>query len=111
MKKLILTAVATACITPLPAQAQDDSATASRIEPYVAIMGGYNDFDDPQTENLPDGIPGDYSGTMVEGVAGVNYNLGRLVLGVEGNVAKGIEGGTRRRQVGEGQHVLWQGWL
>tara|TARA_R110000782_G_scaffold182437_1_gene272610 strand:+ start:14960 stop:15517 length:558 start_codon:yes stop_codon:yes gene_type:complete len=92
MKKLILTATFATCIAPLSAHAQEDSATVNRIEPYVAVMGGYNDFDDPQTENLPDGIPGDYSGTMVEGIAGVNYNVGRLVLGVEGNVAKGIEG-------------------
>jgi len=92
MKKLVLLAAAGTLVVPFTAHAQEDGATESRLEPYVGIMGGYNDFDDPDTEALPDGIPGDYSGTMVEGVAGVNYNLGRFVVGAEGNVAKGIEG-------------------
>lgn len=90
MKKTIITAMAVTALIPLQAHAQDDAATTSRLEPYVGIMGGYNDFDDPRSENT--GVPGDYSGTMVEGVAGVNYNLGRFVVGVEGNAAKGIEG-------------------
>jgi len=94
MSKLLFAAMAAASLTPLAAHAQDadDSPTANRLEPYVGVMGGYNDFDNPQSENLPDGIPGNYAGTMVEGVAGVNYNLDRFVLGVEGNVAKGIDG-------------------
>jgi len=93
MKKLLLTAIAVASIAPLHAQAQEnDSATTSRLQPYVAVLGGYNDFDDPKSERLPDGIPGDYSGWMAEGIAGVNFNIGRLVLGAEGNVAKGVSG-------------------
>lgn len=93
MRKLLLAAMAAASLTPLVAHAQDaDSKPGSRIEPYVAVMGGYNDFDDPARERLPSGIPGDYSGTMVEGLAGVNVNLGRFVVGGEGSAAKGVDG-------------------
>ncbi len=92
MRKLLFAAMAAASLVPFAAHAQesDDSTPTSRLEPYVGVMGGYNDFDDPRTQNT--GVPGDFHGTMVEGIAGVNYNLGRFVVGVEGNAAKGVSG-------------------
>lgn len=92
MKKLLFAATAFACVAPLPLFAQDTGTTTNRLEPYVGVMGGYEDYDDPASENLPDNIPGDFSGWVGETVAGVNYTMGRFVVGAEGNVAKGVDG-------------------
>lgn len=71
-----------------PALAQDDGGTpSSRLEPYVAVLGGIHDFDNDQYKGSP---PSGYRGWLVEGVAGVNYNLGRFVVGAEGSAAKGV---------------------
>lgn len=89
MKALPLTALALALTTGLsaPALAQD---SGSRIEPYVGVMGGLHDFDN--NDNFKDAPPYRGSGGLVEGVAGVNYNMGRFFIGAEGQVAKGVEG-------------------
>ncbi|HWJ69795.1 MAG TPA: outer membrane beta-barrel protein [Sphingobium sp.] len=88
MKALSLTtlALALSAAAAVPAMAQDSAR--SSIEPYVGVMGGLHDFDNDQYKGAP---PSGYRGWLVEGVAGVNYNAGPLVLGVEGNVAKGID--------------------
>ncbi|HZV19649.1 MAG TPA: outer membrane beta-barrel protein [Sphingobium sp.] len=87
MKALPLTtlALALSAATAMPAMAQDNAKT---IEPYVGVLGGLHDFDNDVYKGAP---PSGYSGWLVEGVAGVNYNAGPVVLGVEGNVAKGVD--------------------
>lgn len=84
MKFMLLTAAAVASLIPAAAMAQDEGATSTRrIEPYVGVMGGVDNYD---SETGKEGIPpAGYKGRMVEGVAGVNYNVaGPLVVGVEG---------------------------
>lgn len=88
MKKLLFAAMAAASIVPATAYAQDG---AGRLEPYVGVMSGWEKFNDqPDKSGIP---PLGYDSWTVEGVAGVNYNVaGPFVVGVEGNVAKGIKG-------------------
>jgi outer membrane immunogenic protein len=87
MKALPLSALALALAvgTAAPAFAQDSART---LEPYVGVMGGLHDFDNDQYNGSP---PSGYRGWLVEGVAGVNYNLGKFVLGAEGSLAKGVD--------------------
>ncbi|RVT41761.1 outer membrane protein [Sphingobium algorifonticola] len=89
MKTLLFAAAAAASVLPMAVQAQDN--TERRIEPYVGVLGGVHDFD---TEGNEAGIPPvGYDGRLVQGVAGVNVNVaGPLVVGVEGNAAKGVSG-------------------
>lgn len=92
MKFMLLTAAAVVSLIPAAAMAQDEGATSTRrIEPYVGVMGGVDNYD---SETGKEGIPPvGYKGRMVEGVAGVNYNVaGPLVVGVEGTASKGISG-------------------
>jgi outer membrane immunogenic protein len=88
MKALHLTlAAALAVGTAIPAMAQDTGST-SRIEPYVGVLGGFHDFDNDQYNGSP---PSGYRGWLVEGVAGVNYDLGPVFVGAEGSLAKGVK--------------------
>ena len=81
MKTLLFTAAAAASFIPAVAMAQDDGSSTRRLEPYVSETG---------KEGIP---PVGYKGRMVEGVAGVNYNVaGPIVLGVEGGASKGVSG-------------------
>ena len=95
MKTLLISAAAAASLIPAVAMAQsgsvDDAGATRRIEPYVGVMGGVHNFD---SETGKEGIPPvGYKGRMVEGVAGVNYNVaGPLVVGVEGTASKGVSG-------------------
>ncbi len=87
MKTLLFSAAAAAFLLPAAASAQDEAGTSTRrIEPYVGVMGGVHNFD---SEVGKEGIPPvGYKGRMVEGVAGVNYNVaGPLVVGVEGSAS------------------------
>ncbi len=87
MKKIVLAATAALIFAPIAAHAQDDAAPR-KIEPYVGVLGGFHDFDN---ESFNGGPPAGYRGYLVEGVAGVNANIGGpIVLGVEGQVAKGF---------------------
>jgi outer membrane immunogenic protein len=90
MRKLLLAAFGAAFILPAAAYAQADGA-ARRIEPYVGVLGGIHNFDsEPNEAGIP---PVGYDGRIVEGVAGVNWNVaGPVVLGVEGNATKGVSG-------------------
>ncbi len=90
MKALTLTTLALALGAGMsvPAMAQDDAGSSNRIEPYVGVLGGMHDFDNDQYKGAP---PSGYRGWLVEGVAGANYNLGKIVLGVEGSAAKGVD--------------------
>ena len=71
-----------------------DGTKAFGIEPYVGIQGGHAMFDRDTTGSdiTPRYDGGKYSGTLVEGVAGVNVPLGPVFVGVEGSVAKGVAG-------------------
>lgn len=96
MKKLLFAALAAASALPVIASAQEGMdrqapASAGRLEPYVGVMGGIHNFDsEPSEEGIP---PVGYKGRVVEGVAGVNYNVaGPVVLGVEGTASKGVSG-------------------
>lgn len=103
MKKLTFAVAAfAAALTPAIASAQDapastetaaDGTDAFGIEPYFGISGGYESYDSNLHPNL--GIPNvepRYEGSFVEGTLGVNIPLNRFFVGVEGNVAKGING-------------------
>lgn len=84
MKSLPLTlAVALAAGIAAPAMAQE----ARGLQPYVGVMGGLHDFDNDQYNGSP---PSGYRGWVIEGVAGLNYDLGPIVIGAEGSVAKGV---------------------
>ena len=105
----ILTAAALAASTfAVPAIAQDtpdapppadtavapDGSRAFGIEPYVAIRGGWEQFD---SEPNKAGIPAvnrnnELNGRLIEGIVGVNVPLGPVFVGAEGNVAKGVSG-------------------
>ena len=103
MRKLVLAAVAaSAAFVATPSLAQDMSTTdtttatapdgtrAFGIEPYVAVRGGWEEF---QSDSVP-GAPrqNKLNGSLVEGLAGVNIPLGPVFVGAEGNVAKGVSG-------------------
>ncbi len=86
MKKFVLAATAALLVVPAAAHAQSDAGPRT-IEPYVGVMGGFHDFDNERYNGAP---PAGYRGYLVEGVAGVNANVGPVVIGAEGSVAKGI---------------------
>ncbi len=71
-----------------------DGTRAFGIEPYFAVMGGYEQFDNqpfagiPQSGRRSDRI----NGALVEGIIGVNVPLGPVFVGAEGSVAKGVKG-------------------
>lgn len=96
--KMFFAAAAAALLVPAAAMAQDtapDGTKAFGIEPYVGIMGGYEDFDSdnrgPLTTNC-NGASGCPDGAIVEGVAGFNVPFGPVFAGAEGNIAKGFSG-------------------
>lgn len=71
-----------------------DGTRAFGIDPYVAVMGGWEGFD----RRVGNGIPNTplngnkLDGSLVQGVVGVNVPLGPVFVGVEGNAAKGVSG-------------------
>lgn len=77
-----------------------DGSRAFGIEPYFGVMGGWEQFDNergngiPQALNANGTVRRNYkpSGSLVQGVLGVNVPLGPVFVGVEGNAAKGVEG-------------------
>ena len=111
MRKLSLVAAAAAAVVAVPAMAQDmntttdttapaaDTATAPDgtrafgIEPYVAIMGGWEQFDRQSVAGIPAQPKGyNLDGALVEGIVGFNVPLGPVFVGAEGAVAKGVSG-------------------
>ena len=117
MRTFTLAAAIAAAVIAVPAVAQDatpapqdqaatdgprapDGSKAFGIEPYVGIMGGWEQFDNEPDHGIPQALNADGtirrgykpSGSLVQGVAGVNIPLGPLFVGAEGNVAKGIDG-------------------
>lgn len=98
MKYTAILLSAAALALPNIATAQEvapDGSRAIAIEPYVGVLGGYEDFDSdndgPITTNCNprSGCP---DGGFVEGVAGVNVPFGPVFVGVEGTAAKGFSG-------------------
>jgi len=90
MKKLLLAGLVAAAV-PFAAHAQEEAPDGSKafgIEPYVGIGGGYHDFDSGNHGKL--NLNGGAHGALITGFAGVNVPLGPLVVGAEGNVAKGF---------------------
>ena len=72
-----------------------DGTRAFGLEPYVAILGGYERFDNRVGNGIPD-VPANggnnLDGGLVEGIVGVNIPLGPVFVGAEGSVAKGFTG-------------------
>ncbi len=117
MRKLALAAAVAAASFAVPAFAQDMSTTSTTdtpvatdaqvdtaprapdgtrafgIEPYVAVMGGWEQFDREAVAGIP-AQPRGYKldGALVEGIVGVNVPLGPVFVGAEGSVAKGVSG-------------------
>lgn len=78
---------------PVTADAPDGSRPFG-IEPYVAVMGGWEQFDSERTDA---GIPlvprnNKLNGSLVEGIVGFNVPLGPVFVGAEGSASKGISG-------------------
>jgi outer membrane immunogenic protein len=94
MKMMIAALAALALPTTALAQEADtaeapDGSRAFGIEPYVGIGGGWHDFNTGNKGVLEQ--QGSLSSGIVTGFAGVNVPLGPLVVGAEGNVAKGTD--------------------
>jgi outer membrane immunogenic protein len=97
MRKTIMTiALAASALIAAPAFAQDtapDGTRAFGIEPYVAVMGGYETFDDEANRaGIPVQRGYELAGGQVEGIVGFNVPLGPVFVGAEGSVAKGFTG-------------------
>ena len=97
----MLPAAAQAQMTPPPsntetpdAQTAPDGSDAFGFEPYVAVMGGYFNYDRDVTNiGIPNRVDGrNREGALVEGIVGANIPLGAIFVGAEGNVAKGVDG-------------------
>ena len=90
-----------------PAPAADtatapDGTRAFGIEPYVAIMGGWEQFDRQTVAGIPAQPKGyNLDGALVEGIVGFNVPLGPVFVGAEGAVAKGVSGDI------DWQYGLW----
>lgn len=104
MRKLLLAAASLAAFAAAPAFAQDETTTTTEatapdgtpafgIEPYVAVMGGWEGFDNNRSTNsVVPYRPRRLQGGLVQGVAGINVPLGPVFVGAEGVVAKGFTG-------------------
>lgn len=102
--KILLAAAAAALLTaPALAQSTDtssapadtsapsspDGSPAFGFEPYFGVFGGYHDFDDGNRGVLQ--LNGGANGWLVGGYLGANIPLGPLVVGAEGQIAKGFQ--------------------
>lgn len=111
MRTLPLVAAVAAAIFAVPAAAQDavpadttaqadapatapDGSRAFGIDPYVAVLGGWEGFDARPGHGIPTVANGGnkLDGSLVQGIVGVNVPLGPVFVGAEGNVAKGVSG-------------------
>ena len=92
MNKTFFAAAAALAMIPATASAQTaDGSRSFGFDPYVAVMGGIEEFDRNPGSGIPD--TGDnLDGVLVEGIVGANVPLGTFFVGAEGNVAKGISG-------------------
>ena len=95
--KICFAAAALALALSAPAFAQDnppattpDGSKAFGIEPYVGVLGGYDNYSGRSKFGV-NGGRGNMDGELVEGVAGVNVPLGAFFVGAEGTVSKGFK--------------------
>ncbi len=89
------TATPTPSSTATPdAMTASDGSDAFGFEPYVAVLGGYFNYDRNSTDSgIPNRANGNNrEGAIVEGIVGANIPLGAVFVGAEGSVAKGIDG-------------------
>ena len=94
------TTATTDATAPAPVDAQTDTAPrapdgtrAFGIEPYVAVMGGWEQFDRQSVAGIPAQPKGyNLDGALIEGIVGFNVPLGPVFVGAEGSVAKGVSG-------------------
>ncbi len=85
---------ATATTEPAPAVEAPDGTSGIGFEPYIAVMGGWEQFDSERTDA---GIPlvprnNKLNGALVEGIVGFNVPLGPVFVGAEGSASKGVSG-------------------
>ncbi len=116
MRKLFTVAAAAAAFVAVPAFAQDMSTTTQDttttttepapavtapdgtsgigFEPYIAVMGGWEQFDSERTDAGIPQVPRNdkLNGALVEGIVGFNVPLGPVFVGAEGSVSKGVSG-------------------
>ena len=111
MRNFSLAIAAAVAATATPAFAQDttysepapvedpatapDGTRAFGIDPYIAVLGGYERFDNRPGHGIPDTAANggnNLDGGLVEGIVGVNIPLGPVFVGAEGSVAKGFTG-------------------
>ena len=107
MRMILRAAALAATVLAAPAYAQDapsqqtdmssdapDGSPAFGIEPYVGIMGGWEQFDsEPNRAGIPAVSRNNkLNGSLAQAVIGVNVPLGPVFVGAEGNVAKGVTG-------------------
>ena len=109
MRTALIAAFAAATALATPAFAQDaggeplpagtatapDGTRAFGIEPYVAVLGGYERFDNQPGHGIPAVAANggnNLDGGLVQGIVGVNVPLGPVFVGAEGNVTKGFTG-------------------
>ncbi len=71
-----------------------DGTKAFGFEPYIAVRGGWEQFDsEPNKAGIAGGTrQNKLNGSLVEGIVGANVPLGAFFVGAEGNVAKGVSG-------------------
>ena len=80
--------------------AAPDGSKAFGIEPYFGVMGGWEQFDNERGHGIPQALNANGtlrtgykpSGSLVQGVLGVNVPLGPVFVGAEGNATKGFKG-------------------
>lgn len=91
---MMLALAASAIAAPAVAQTAPDGTKAFGLEPYVGVMGGWEEFDRDAGHGIPvNPIRADkLNGGLVQGVVGFNVPLGPVFVGAEGNVAKGFTG-------------------
>ena len=91
--------------------AAPDGSKAFGIEPYFGVLGGWEGFDRRVGHGVPSTAIGGrkLQGALVEGVAGVNVPLGPVFVGVEGEVAKGVDGAINWEYGGAGRFGLRAG--
>jgi len=90
------TTTTTSSSDPLPADTAraPDGTRAFGIEPYVAVMGGWEGFDRSVGHGIPNTPIGGrkLQGAIVTGIVGVNIPLGPVFVGAEGEATKGVDG-------------------
>lgn len=93
MKTILTIAAALAAFAAAPALAQDaPDGSSSRIEPYAAVMGTYDRYDnEPNRAGIP--VTGrELRGGVVDDIVGLNLPIGPVFVGAEGTVGKGFSG-------------------